>query len=433
MTHPQSRPTSCTLEITPWLLVLLIVALYWPMAKTQLSSTWQGTIIAGAVCALSCTINFLTASWRATPRPNVAMADVMRIAAIKWLGTQLGFAVALFGWWLLADFHNNYYKPFFEVVQAMGLLFPLITAACIFYTEWRVGPADEKNLHMGLLAMGRVREVNWTFIRDDLLGWLVKGIFLPVNFCEFTYILGRLHNMEPALTTGNFVLMHNFVLTALYGIIVGAIVPGYLFSARLFDTQMRAVDSSWFGWTITMVCYSPFVYGVFTAWFNYNPVTPNPIWMKPWAVLAEQTPLLLYLLGAIIVFCEFFHLWGEAIFGNRASNLSHRGIITNGPFRFTKHPVYVAKCFGWLFIWLPFLMGKNFLSDIRLTLCWVGVCGVYYLRAWVEERLLSRDPVYVDYGLWMDKHGTFAFMGRLIPVFSYAWRLEYWRKRGWAK
>jgi hypothetical protein len=50
------------------------------------------------------------------------------------------------------------------------------------------------------------------------------------------------------------------------------------------------------------------------------------------------------------------------------------------------------------------------------------------MRAWVEERLLSEDPAYVDYGMWMDRHGLLSPLGRWMPFFSYEWRLKRWQR-----
>ena len=38
------------------------------------------------------------------------------------------------------------------------------------------------------------------------------------------------------------------------------------------------------------------------------------------------------------------------MFSFRFSNLTHRGIITSGPYRFTKHPSYVSKNIAWSFV-----------------------------------------------------------------------------------
>jgi hypothetical protein len=43
----------------------------------------------------------------------------------------------------------------------------------------------------------------------------------------------------------------------------------------------------------------------------------------------------------------------------------------------------------------------------------------YFMRARTEERHMSRDPVYVQYALWMNEHGVFAWLGRLVTFFRY--------------
>jgi hypothetical protein len=43
---------------------------------------------------------------------------------------------------------------------------------------------------------------------------------------------------------------------------------------------------------------------------------------------------------------------------------------------------------------------------------------MYFMRAKTEERHLSRDPVYVEYALWMNDHGVLRFLNR-VPIFRY--------------
>ncbi|MBY0429238.1 MAG: hypothetical protein K2Q32_08470, partial [Alphaproteobacteria bacterium] len=132
----------------------------------------------------------------------------------------------------------------------------------------------------------------------------------------------------------------------------------------------------------------------------------------------------------IILFFELFHYWGEAIFGIRSSNLTNRGIITNGPYRFCKHPVFAAKCFSWIVMWLPFMNGDTTLECIRLTFSFIGICLVFGARCWAEERILAEDPVYVAYALWIDEHGVFAPIARVVPLLQFRWRLKRWIRLG---
>ena len=74
-------------------------------------------------------------------------------------------------------------------------------------------------------------------------------------------------------------------------------------------------------------------------------------------------PTLALMAGILVLLLECMHCWGEASFGLRASNLSNRGIITNGLFRYFKHPIYFSKCGMWL-LWMPFLAGETVLDAI---------------------------------------------------------------------
>jgi len=105
-------------------------------------------------------------------------------------------------------------------------------------------------------------------------------------------------------------------------------------------------------------------------------------------------------------------------FGVRFSNLTHRGILTNGPYRFTKHPAYITKNLSWWLISIPFLHAPA-TAAIRHSIALGCINTIYFLRARTEERHLSRDPVYVAYALWMNEHGVLRFLGRWIPALRY--------------
>ena len=113
------------------------------------------------------------------------------------------------------------------------------------------------------------------------------------------------------------------------------------------------------------------------------------------------------------------YLWSTITFGIRFSNLTHRGILTNGPYRFTKHPAYIAKNLTWWLIAIPFLPIHGWDMAFKQCLMLLGLNLIYYLRAWTEERHLSWDPTYVSYALWMNENGLFRHITKLVPVFKY--------------
>ncbi len=106
-------------------------------------------------------------------------------------------------------------------------------------------------------------------------------------------------------------------------------------------------------------------------------------------------------------------------FGLRFSNLTHRGIITGGPYRFTKHPAYLSKNLSWWLISVPFVAGADWPTALRHCVLLLLLNGVYFLRARTEEWHLSRDPAYVAYALWINEHGWLRLLGRIVPWLRY--------------
>ena len=114
--------------------------------------------------------------------------------------------------------------------------------------------------------------------------------------------------------------------------------------------------------------------------------------------------------------------WATMAFGIRFSNLTHRGIITHGPYMFTRHPAYISKNMTWWIGSLPFLVtAGGWVEGARNVVLLGLVSGVYYWRAKTEEKHLLADPAYVAYWNWAQEHALvprlFARMtGRTRPL-----------------
>jgi protein-S-isoprenylcysteine O-methyltransferase Ste14 len=95
-------------------------------------------------------------------------------------------------------------------------------------------------------------------------------------------------------------------------------------------------------------------------------------------------------LRAATVFLFAIYAAATVSFGLRFSNLTNRGTVSRGPYRFVRHPAYLCKCSAW---WLEHIPTLTITKAFFLTL----LCGVYALRAWTEERHLGMDPEYREY------------------------------------
>jgi protein-S-isoprenylcysteine O-methyltransferase Ste14 len=100
-------------------------------------------------------------------------------------------------------------------------------------------------------------------------------------------------------------------------------------------------------------------------------------------------------------------------FGLRFSNLTNRGVLTHGPYSWSRHPAYFTKNLFWWLSSVPILTTGSIVDAARATILIAVVSGVYYWRARTEERHLMLDPEYVAYWQWMERHGP-------VPRF-FAW------------
>jgi len=148
-----------------------------------------------------------------------------------------------------------------------------------------------------------------------------------------------------------------------------------------------------------LICYPPFILMGSGGVLDYQ--GDHDAWTK-WLA---TSPVLLGIWGAALVALTAVYAWATVAFGLRFSNLTHRGILTHGPYRWTKHPAYVSKNAFWWLVFLPFLPSGSLVEAARNTALLALVSAVYYWRAKTEERHLGGDPTYREYADWMARNG----------------------------
>ena len=199
----------------------------------------------------------------------------------------------------------------------------------------------------------------------------------------------------------------------LYAVDTVIATAGYLFTLRFLDSHLRSVDETVGGWFVAIICYGPFWVFAWAAIFNYE---RNGTTWGPWL---DGHPLLQVAWGSMILLLTALYALAHLTFGLRFSNLTHRGILTNGLYALTKHPSYVAKNLSWWMISTPFIATSGWPDALRNSLLLLGVNVIYFLRARTEERHLARDPDYVRYALAMNERSIFAPLGRAFPALRF--------------
>jgi protein-S-isoprenylcysteine O-methyltransferase Ste14 len=172
------------------------------------------------------------------------------------------------------------------------------------------------------------------------------------------------------------------------------------------DAHIRSANPYAAGWMAALICYPPFILMNSGGPLDYHPGTGE------WNYWLDGHPIAMTLVAILLVSLTAIYAWATMAFGIRFSNLTHRGILTHGPYAWTKHPAYVSKNLFWWLATPPFLALSGSLTDmVRNTAILAIVSGVYFWRAKTEERHLSADPAYREYAEWMERN---APLPRLI-------------------
>lgn len=418
----------------PVISVALIIGVFLALYTTPISDVYLTLLIALIICVYLFISELTRAPWKLENRPEQPMIAVIDRTATKFFGVLVGIAFIFFLVWLFPAYDIAINLARLQEALIPTLLFVIpASLALIFATEYILGEKRDGTYQFGLLVRLQFREINWTIFFDGVREWLLRCFFLLINFYGAVWYLANLRAYGLPDISGDFIDFITRLDLAIFGLIVFSILPGYIFASRLIGTELKKVDRTWFGWAINLSCYPPVNAALFGAWIRYVPATETGLvyhGMPAWAYHTLSYPALHLVVAGMIIFFALIHLWGEAIVGIRAANISMRGIITTGPFAFTRHPIYVSKCFQWAFLYFPVLNAVGIVNPVQSGILFLLVCAVYAGRALGEERLLATDGNYVKYALYMDDKSLFAFVGRWIPIMSFRWRYDYWIKKG---
>ncbi|HEX4297997.1 MAG TPA: isoprenylcysteine carboxylmethyltransferase family protein [Devosia sp.] len=397
------------------------------------SSAWVGaTGIAAALSSIALLQSWLEPGWMKAVAVLAIVAAAMiatdaathRLRGVPWgldaqalrppnllrvgqklVGFWLTIGALAAGYWLLPVYADPAFDAFRDA--AFGCLPALVVVAPFYiaYVDRRQPDPDDAFLQLPALLAG-ARPADWTILRQHVLGWIVKGFFLPLMFGYVTADLAALWSGPLLPRLDGFEPIFNRLIDLFYLLDVLLAAIAYTLTLRLLNSHIRSVEPTVFGWIACLACYPPFnsVTGRFLPYDQDNLF---------WGGVFAATPVLYVLWGTAILALVSIYMWSTAAFGLRFSNLTHRGIITSGPYRWSRHPAYISKNLSWWLISVPFIAGAGWAQAVQSCLLLAGVNLIYYLRARTEERHLGRDPAYRQYAEFIERRGLFATLARL--------------------
>jgi hypothetical protein len=336
-------------------------------------------------------------------RPHCLTSSAGSLRSVAWRFVGLWLLVSLFA--LVYRLHPYYHRPFFWVFQA--IIVNLYGFFCLggFFYVWltyrhRRRLSDDFS-DPALLALSCVRhgwralnEWSWSpwrrYWRSPRV-WLlvrilgIKFFFVPLMVVFLAEHGGEAHRLwqQPFQVFGgiekvDWILAFSYQLIFLCDTAVALV--GYSVESLWLKNKTRSVDRTWSGWLVCLMCYPPLsdVAGL------YLPLSErgNALQFGPETLLLLRGLTLIFFLGFV---------WATFALGVRFSNLSNKGIVARGPYRWVRHPAYVCKNLAWWLEKLPTMAGFH---NVLPLLAWNVV---YVLRGLTEERHLRSDPAYRAY------------------------------------
>jgi isoprenylcysteine carboxyl methyltransferase (ICMT) family protein YpbQ len=333
---------------------------------------------------------------------------------VKFVGLIATFVAIALVYWLFREYHDKYYQAFWLLCFKFGPFLLALSVPYIALVDARMRNPHDAYWHLGCFMLGRWEDVDRHEIAEHFRGWAVKAFFLPLMFVFLTGNTAAAQHWLGDLETGfTFLKLFNFLINLLYSVDVVFGAAGYVLTLRVLDSHIRWAEPTVLGWFVALLCYPPF--WSFTAQNYLEYATDNN-----WSRWLAETPALQVVWGSIILALTTYYVWATVIFGCRFSNLTHRGIITNGPYRYTKHPAYISKNISWWMLYIPFIPHVSAADTVRNCCLLLLVNLIYFMRAKTEERHLSQDPAYLAYAAWMERHGIFRHVVRALPFLRYA-------------
>jgi protein-S-isoprenylcysteine O-methyltransferase Ste14 len=335
--------------------------------------------------------------WDERPRSFAEARDISltKLAGLwaTWAGIAAFYCIARWYW------RGNYLFAMELFAWGAAPLFVLSIPYVLWLDRVLVNPRDGA-WHFGAMLIGREaygREEVWKHLR----AWAVKGFFTAFMVSILPGLFGEIVRVDFSTLGSDPVAISRLAISCMFLLDVQIGTVGYIMTLKPLDAQIRSANPFLAGWLAALLCYPPFVMMGTGALLTYEVNTQD------WSVWFAGKTALLWVWGTLLVVLTAIYGWATVIFGLRFSNLTYRGVLTNGPYAFTRHPAYLSKNLFWWCSTLPFFVTSNSLTDVVRNCFFLAVTNaIYFWRAKTEEAHLSlEDPKYVEYSRWMEQNG----------------------------
>jgi protein-S-isoprenylcysteine O-methyltransferase Ste14 len=337
----------------------------------------------------------------------VIEASVTKLAGLWATWVVIGVIYCLGRW-----YWDGQYLFAMRVLGAAAIpLFVLSVPYVLWLDRYLIEPRDHA-WHFGAMLIGR-EPWDGEEVRKHWRAWIIKGFFGAFMISILPGGFAAVVETDLSAVAADPVRLGVLLFELLFLIDVQIGTVGYLLTFRPLDAHIRSGNPFLAGWLAALICYPPFVF----AFMGQGGIIQYEYQTAGWGYWLEGYWALLWPWAAVLVALTAIYAWATLAFGIRFSNLTYRGVLTNGPYRYTRHPAYLSKNLFWWLSAMPFLVTSgSVLEAVRNTLFLGLVSAIYYWRAQTEEaHLLAEDPKYRAYHAWMQDNGLItAPLARLL-------------------
>lgn len=364
---------------------VIVSAVSWPTALAGLTAMLAAFIalyFAGfsATVSIACLIAAAGASmyFLEFNRYQLSVRWVCRGPVVRQRVVAL--AVAALPWLAVLGFYQSFYPVAVAALVDMLVLFWPVLLIAILLSILRVRANDT-------LSVLSISGPDWssrealTRLRD----LLVKAVFLPLML---GFLFGWWRTLSSLGVGPHAWFLFTLAMFYLADLIFASV--GYLGAPASTDSGIRSSNPYFDAWLAALICYPPFWLWFTSSGFDYKSGIE-------WLDHFSQSNPLYYVWGGGILALTGIYALSTVVFGLRFSNLTNRGIITHGPYRFCRHPAYISKNLSWWLIAMPFMPVLGWHNALFLSLVLLLVNSIYWVRAVTEERHLLHDKNYRRY------------------------------------
>lgn len=312
-------------------------------------------------------------------------------------------------------FSGGDFDYFFQYIANPLFFYILLGNFFVLYFLIKPRPETDKNWHLmqfvfSLIPGVRVNQgkakVFWSKLcKIAILTLMVKVFYVPIMSSWTVNNIIHAGNLCRSFTW-DFHSINDFLVHSMILVDVFVFAVAYIVELPQLKNGIRSVEPTLFGWVVCLICYPPFR----DLSFQYLNIPLSNLWQTSSLQMAalpfndfsfqvvdiplgdvRQGGSLFWTRFALVIVTILWaiYLWATIALGWKASNLTNRGIVSSGPYRYVRHPAYFSKLSLWLIS--SIFLGEQTLSTV------MGLILIYSMRAWTEERHLSLDPEYVSY------------------------------------